>query len=423
MRLQLMLNPRARRRGRRRSFAWLSVALGALLAPHARAQVADVDVRTSVFNEPSATSKLTVIHPGAAVVVRPTSWLGVNASYDADIVTGATEAVKRGRLADIVTQASDFSDTRHVVGGGFSITRASTELSANYAYGFESDYKSQSFTVAAGTDFLQKNTKIELSYGRGFDEVCTTAFAETDAPSNRQALTSSDGCFSNADDRAVREINLDTFQAAWNQNWTPELNMQMVLTGALQNGFLENPYRSVEIAAAGDAALENHPDNRARGALALRLKYYVRPIKTAIGFGVRGYRDTWDILGQTYELSGERYLFPWLRLLVRGRYYAQTGALFWSDDYTGGEPETGPRGQYWSGDREVSPLASYSAGARLQLEKSGAGEARVFGIFRQLRAAAAFDGIKTDLKEFTWSGETPDDTLALLFTLTAGASF
>src|SRR5262245_34427693 len=102
MRLQLMLNPRARRRGRRRSFAWVSVVLGALLAPHARAQVADVDLRTSVFNEPSATSKLTVIHPGAAVVVRPTSWLGVNASYDADIVTGATEAVKRGRLADIV---------------------------------------------------------------------------------------------------------------------------------------------------------------------------------------------------------------------------------------------------------------------------------------------------------------------------------
>jgi len=423
MRLQLMLNQRARRRGHRRSSAWLLVALSAFLAPQARAQVADVDVRTSVFNEPSASSKLTVIHPGAAVVVRPTSWLGINANYDADIVSGATEAVKRGRLADIVTQASDFSDTRHVVGGGFSITRASTELSANYAYGFESDYKSQSFTVAAGTEFLQKNTKIELSYGRGFDEVCTTAYADTDAPSNRQALTSSDGCFSNADDRAVREINLDTFQAAWNQNWTPELNMQMVLTGALQNGFLENPYRSVEIAAAGDAALENHPDNRARGALALRLKYYVRPIKTAIGFGVRGYRDTWEILGQTYELSGERYLFPWLRLLVRGRYYAQTGALFWSDDYTGGEPETGPRGQYWSGDREVSPLASYSAGARLQFEKSGAGDARVFGLFRQLRAAAAFDGIKTDLKEFTWSGETPDDTLALLLTLTAGASF
>ena len=55
----------------------------------------------------------------------------------------------------------------------------------------------------------------------------------------------------------------------------------------------------------------------------------------------RLYRDTWAIFGQTHELDGERYMFPWLRLLVRGRYYTQTKALFWSDDYTGGEPATG----------------------------------------------------------------------------------
>src|SRR5690606_1668970 len=197
----------------------------------------------------------------------------------------------------------------------------------------------------------------------------------------------------------------------------------MVLTGALQNGFLENPYRSVEIAPSGDTALENHPDNRARAALALRAKYYVRPLQTAFGFGVRGYRDTWDILALTYELSGERYLFPWLRLLIRGRYYAQSGALFWSDDYTGGEPETGPRGQYWSGDREVSPLASLSGGGRIQLEHAAATDDRIAGMFRQLSAALACDVISTDLKEFTWSGVRPDDTLAILVTLTGGGSF
>ena len=175
--------------------------------------------------------------------------------------------------------------------------------------------------------------------------------------------------------------------------------------------------------SAGDSALENHPENRARAALALRFRYYIRAAKAAVGFGVRGYRDTWDIWGQTYELSGERYFLPWLRLMVRGRYYAQTGALFWSDDYTGGEPTTGPRGQYWSGDREVSPLLSLSAGGRLQVETNAGGDARIVGVFRQLRAAAALDATKTDLKEFTWSGRTPDDTLAFLLTLTGGGSF
>ena len=394
-----------------------------MLAASAGAQVADVDARGSVFYEPSSASELTVIHPGVHVVVRPSSWLGINAGYDADIVSGATEAVKRGPLADIVSQATEFSDTRHVVSGGFSVTRQSTELSAGYAYGTESDYRSHAVTVTAGTDFLKKNTRIVLSYARGFDEVCTAAFADTEAPSNRVALTGSNACFTGDASVVERDISLDSFQAAWNQNWTPVLSTQAVLTGALQHGFLENPYRSVEIAASGDTALEHHPDNRARAALALRLKYYVRPIQTAIGFGVRGYRDTWDILSQTYELSVERNLWPWLRVLVRGRYYAQTGALFWSDDYTGGEPETGPRGQYWSGDREMSPLASYAWGARLSAEKLQAADQRLLGMFKGVRAAVAFDAMKTDLKEFTWGGELPDDTLALLLSLTAGGSF
>lgn len=403
-------------------WAWLLLA-GCMLAPSAAAQVAEVAARGTVFYEPSKSSDLTVIHPGVHAVVRPTSWLGINAGYDADIVSGATEAVKRGRLADIVSQATEFSDTRHVATGGFSITRESTELSVSYAYGTESDYRSQAITVTAGTDFLKKNTRIVLSYARGFDQVCTSAFPETEAPSNRLALTSSDECFSGSENVAERDISLDSFQAAWNQNWTPVLSTQAVLTGALQHGFLENPYRSVEIAPSGDTALEHHPDNRARAALALRMKYYVRPIETAIGFGVRGYRDTWDILSQTYELSAERSLFSWLRVLARGRYYAQTGALFWSDDYTGGEPETGPRGQYWSGDREMSPLASYSLGGRVSAEKLEPADQRLLGVFKGLNAAIAVDAIKTDLKEFTWGGETPDDTLALLFTLTAGGSF
>jgi hypothetical protein len=57
------------------------------------------------------------------------------------------------------------------------------------------------------------------------------------------------------------------------------------------------------------------------------------------------------------------------------------------------------------------------------LEESGAPDARILGLFRQLRAAVALDAIKTDLKEVTWSGRTPDDTLALLLTLTGGGSF
>jgi hypothetical protein len=394
-------------------------------ATSARAQVASVDLNSAVFIEPSRRSGLTVVNPTAVLAVKPSNWLTVQGGYEADIVSGASESVKGGRLSnvDIVSSATHFSDTRHAVTGGFTITRANTHLGGSYTYGTEHDYRSNAFAVSAGTDFLQKNTQIELSYGRGFDKVCTTAFAASDPASSRLALDNSQGCFTDDKKRATRDISLNNFQVGWTQTWTPVFATQMVLSASLQNGFLGNPYRAVVIASAGDQALENHPENRARGAIGLRGKYYVRGLQTAFSAGARLYRDTWDIFGQTYELDAERYMLPWLRVLVRARYYTQTKALFWSDDYTGGEPATGPRGQYWSGDRELSPLSSYLIGGRALITREGHPGQRVLGMFLSLSGAVSFDLLKTNLRDFTLGGHAPDDTLAMLWSLGVRGEF
>lgn len=409
----------------RRSLAACSVAAALASAAVARAQVAELSARSTVFLEPSGTSKLLVLNPDVDLEVQPTEWLGLHAGYEADIVSGATESLKGGRLSavDIVSSATDFKDKRHVFSGGFGLAREGTTLSATYAYGTESDYRSHAFSVSAGTSFLQKNTELSLAYGRGFDQVCTTAFADSDSASVRAALDSSTGCFKSADNRAARDISLDNFQTAWTQTWTPVFATQLVLYGSLQHGFLENPYRAVVIAPAGDQALENHPDNRLRLAAALRGKYYVRPLKTALSASARVYRDTWDILGQTYELEAERYMLPELRVSLRGRYYRQTEALFWSDDYTGGEPADGPRGQYWTGDRELSPLSNFMLGGRFVFRREGEPKRRIAFVMLSFETSLSFDVMKTVLDEFTWGGVTPDDTLALLGSLGVRGEF
>jgi hypothetical protein len=401
----------------RRALALAGGLLTLARSTPAGAQVGDVDLRGTVFVEPSKTSKLIVVTPAATLGVQPTDWLDVHAGYEADIVTGATEAIKSGRLADVVTAATNFHDTRHQVHAGTVITRRETHLAIDYSYGTESDYHSQGLAVTAGTDFLQKNTQIEIQYARGFDHVCTTNYTASMAPSGRSRLDSSKGCFTAAPDRASRAVDLDTFQAAWTQAWTPVFATQMVLTGALQHGFLGNPYRSVVIAPAGQDALENHPENRARGALSLRAKYFVKPISAAATAGVRFYRDTWDIVGETYELEFEKYITQAIRVLVHGRYYNQTGALFWSDDYTGGEPVTGPRGQYWTGDRELSPLSSWLLGGRVLAGVQGTPGHRVLLVLLKFQGTAGFDLMKTNLKSFTWSGLEPDDTTAGVLSL------
>jgi hypothetical protein len=400
-------------------------ALAAAAPNGASAQVVDAKVRATLFHEGSPTSSLTVLAPGMDLGVNATEALRVNAAYEADIVSGASESLKGGELTavDVVSSATSFADVRHVASGGFAITREATSLAATYAYGVESDYRSHSISVSAGTEFLQRNTELELSYARGFDESCTSAFTDSTPTTGRLALDSSSGCFTDSADHGAREVNIDTLQAGWTQSWTPVFNTQLVLTGSLQNGFLANPYRSVVIAAGGDQALENHPENRARGALALRGRYYLRGLRAALGASARVYRDTWDVLGQTYELEAEKYVSTWLRVLVRGRFYTQTGALFWSDDYTGGEPEFGPRGQYWTGDRELSPLRSYLIGGRLLATQEGKPNARLAGMLLELQSAVSLDFVKTDLLEFTWGGVEPDDTIALILTVSAGGKF
>jgi hypothetical protein len=150
---------------------------------------------------------------------------------------------------------------------------------------------------------------------------------------------------------------------------------------------------------------------------------YVRAIRTAFGLGVNLYRDTWDLLGQTFEADAERYLLPGLRVQLRGRYYTQTGALFYSDDYTGGEPEDGPRGQYWTGDRELSPLASVLLGGRLVYQKRATPETRILGAFLAVSGNVGADVMKTYLRSFTWGGVKPDDTFAALLHLGLSGEF
>jgi Protein of unknown function (DUF3570) len=396
-----------------------------VLAGASHAQVAEVDLRTQVFHEPSKTSKMTVYTPEVNISATPYEGLQIFASYQADAVTGASEAVKAGPLLatvpDIVSRAS-VRDFRHIATGGFSIERKHARLNASYTYGTENDYRSNAFSVSTGTDFWQRNTDVELGYSRGFDEVCTLSQANLPA-TLRQGLDTSDDCFTASERVEALDISLDNFRVAWTQTWTPVLTTQLTFTGALQHGFLGNPYRQVVIGPTGQAAQENHPDDRRRAAVALRLKYYSKALETAFGVFARGYRDSWELQSFTTEISAERYLQPWLSLLVHGRAYAQSKASFWSDDYTGGEPTYGPRGQFWSGDREMSSLETLLGGVRLVGTWRGAGGARWAGVFREFSAAASLDLMKTFLHDFTWAGAKPDDTVVMMPSLAATGSF
>jgi hypothetical protein len=415
------------RRFWRRAGSLAAGAAALTLAPGlALAQVASFDLRTGYFLEPSSSSRMQVITPAVTVSGTPAEFITVRAGYAADIVSGASEPVKAGPSfrdkADIVSAAS-VEDVRHLATGGFTLHRGHTDLGASYAYGTENDYRSNTIAATASTDFFQRNTQLEFAFAHGFDKVCDAAGNGVQPSTARLALDASTGCFNNDETRRSLDVSTDNFQGAWTQSWTPVLATQLVLSSAVQRGFLSNPYRSVAIGPSGEVAQEHHPGNRARGAVAARIKYYVRPLEMAFGAGARAYRDTWDIISQTYEIDAEKSFTEWLRLQLIGRYYRQTEALFWSDDYTGGEPLNGPRGQYFSGDRELSPLSSFLGGARVTMTFHGHDGDRVGHLFYDFETSVNANVLKTFLSNFTWAGNLPDDTLALIGGLSVAATF
>ena len=165
------------------------------------------------------------------------------------------------------------------------------------------------------------------------------------------------------------------------------LESQLTYTGQVIQGFQSDPYRSV-VLGEGLKAQENEPTERAREAVTARLAWYLRSIKAAVRLSVRGYYDTWAIESGTVEGEFEKSIGESLRVMARGRLYKQTGAVFWSDDYTGGLPPLGPRGQYWTGDRELSPFWSWLTGVRFVWTLTPS-NGRLLGVLESLKLAGS----------------------------------
>lgn len=415
--------------GRLRLFAVLAVVVAALVAGTriARAQVAEFDTSHSVFYEAPTKTHMFVYSPSADVKASPWSWLDVSGGWEADVVSGASVATKAGATyanthsPDVVTTAS-VRDLRNLGRGEFKLHGDSTSLTAGYAYGTEHDYRSNSLHVNARTDAFQHDTQFELSYARNFDQVCDrTQSSSAVLPTQWQALESSTGCFTDTPGRTTHDIAIDTYEASWAQAWTPVVETQLTYTAQLVDGFQSDPYRSV-VLGEGVKAQEHDPSDRAREAVTARLAWYLRSVKAALRFSVRAYHDTWAIDSGTLEAEFEKSLGDSLRAMVRGRLYDQTGAVFWSDDYTGGAPPLGPKGQYFTGDRELSPFWSWLAGLRLVWHVAPA-HGRLLGVLESLEFAGSADVVSYHYDEYTLGGIPVSNANAYIGTLSLAATF
>ena len=406
--------------GRHLMHGTLLLLLAAALPSFARADAGGtVDIYSTAFYEFGGPLEMLVITPRADLRVDPVDELSLTLNYEADIVSGASVAVVDAPSAEIdaITSATRLEDIRSVVTGGFTLRSDVGRLTGSYSYGFESDYRSHSFTIGAATDLLERNTTFALSYGRGFDEICDLDQGRIQEAVERRRLDASEGCFDDErDDRSAHRIDLQTFQGSWTQAWAPIFATQLTVTAQLVDGFQSNPYRAVWLGRS--AAQEHHPDNRFRYAAGLSARLWLEPLSGAIQANARVYRDNWDVRSMTVGLAYEQSIDGALRVRIRGRYYRQGQAAFFSDDYA-----LAPRGQYFTGDRELGEMESYMAGAQLVWTLTAGTEGASLGPFQTFRLLLKADYLHHEFPNFRYGRAAVPNRDSIVATLGLDLAF
>jgi hypothetical protein len=354
-----------------RRHALLILAASVFTAPARADDPTEASARLTFFREPSTGNNkgITVIHPQVDAASPLGGGLGIAAGWEADAVSGASPALFGHHVGvDAITQATPFHDFRQQVHGGFTYNRPDAGIGASYAYGWENDYRSHSLSATARDDLYDHNFTLVLSYSHNWDSVCDLDNSAAVTTADLHPLTSSAPCFKPVQSGAVTQPNvvtkplaIDAVETSLSWSMTPRLVVQGGGTIQILDGFQSNPYRSVGI--AGRESQEHEPTYRQRYALFARAAYAF-PQWRASGIGmVRLYEDSWAVQAVTGDLAVNKYLSSVMLLTLRGHYHLQSGASFYrnSQQYA----TLGPAGQYWTGDRELSPMSNYLVGGRM----------------------------------------------------------
>jgi hypothetical protein len=163
---------------------------------------------------------------------------------------------------------------------------------------------------------------------------------------------------------------------------------------------------------------EHHPRDRARYAVGVGARIWLKPIGGALQLSARGYRDTWAVLAGSAELAYERGLGQLLRVRVRGRYYQQSAAAFFSDDYA-----LDPQGQYFTGDRELSAMRSWLGGLQIALTPAPSENGKVLRILDSFRFLLKADYLTYNFTNFHYGAAAVPNRRAVFGTLGIDATF
>jgi hypothetical protein len=261
----------------------------------------------------------------------------VSANYYVDMISSAS--------IDVVTTASPYTEERNQASLALDMLNGKTQYNVSAANSDENDYTANTASFNVSQDLFGDLTTVSFGYSQGWDEVRKRGDPE----------------FSEDVDRRSYRLGLS-------QIVTSKLMMGFAYETITDEGFLNNPYRSVRYldpdSPAGFAFQpEVYPRTRTSNAASLSASYFL-PYRAAVSGEYRFFTDTWGIDANTVRVG---YTHPLgARWVLEGgyRWYDQSAADFYSDLF--------PRADYQNflaRDKELSTFTSHmlSFGATYEL--------------------------------------------------------
>ena len=303
---------------------------------------------------------------GPSVLVRKqaSSNTSVVANYYVDMVTSAS--------IDVITTASKYEEEREEKSVGIDYLHGKSRMSLSYKVSEENDFDAESAHFNISQDMFGDLTTVTLGYSRGWDVVGKRNDASFAEDTNRQ-----------------------NYRIGLSQILTKNLIMGASYETITDEGYLNNPYRTVRYIDAGVSRgysyqAEVYPRTRTSNALAFRARYYL-PYRAALYGEVRFYQDDWGINAQDVEVGYTHPLGDHWIIDAHLRSYSQTKADFYSDLYPGLDAQN-----FLARDKELSTFTTTTLGIGMSYEFVKGG----WSFIDKASVNLAYDLIQFDFEDF-----------------------
>lgn len=249
--------------------------------------------------------------------VAPDATMTVNLLHEKVVVPGVTAAPGSQQAVDSISGASRPIATGSDPYADWSKMRNQIDTSVKwrglvggYYTSIEDDYFAQQLSGGAERSLFGDNLVLTLNASYGWDRIEPAEDEDTAAP----------------------EDHKNTMHGAVTATYvlTPVTLLQAGAEVSQVEGLQHNPYRNVYVDGAYVA--ERHPDSRSRRDVFVKMNRYL-PNRSSLKADYKFYTDDWGIESHTVSAKLNQYVGDRVVVRYRYRWYSQTAADFYRDEY------------------------------------------------------------------------------------------